>query len=148
MTVALSLIPTLQFSAACTKSSPSAVSSRISSASVLTSTAMLPLFSLASLDLTELYTDAVLIARPTAISLQLSNVLNWIVSGDSHIQSQIDLTTDGHLASLSWYQATITDPRPIFFLISIKIFADGYGFLLVGRPLWREGWSVIYPYNY
>jgi hypothetical protein len=31
-------------------------------------------------------------------------------------QSQCYLTTDGHSASLSWYQATIWEQRPTFFL--------------------------------
>jgi hypothetical protein len=32
-------------------------------------------------------------------------------------RNQTYLMTDGQLASLAWYQATIWDPRPIFFLI-------------------------------
>jgi hypothetical protein len=34
---------------------------------------------------------------------------------DTILQGQGYLTTDGHSASLSWYQATIWDARPIYF---------------------------------
>jgi hypothetical protein len=37
-------------------------------------------------------------------------------------QSQSYITTDGQTASLSWCQALIWDPRPIFLLLSSIIF--------------------------
>jgi hypothetical protein len=41
---------------------------------------------------------------------------------------------DGQSASLSWCQAPISDPRPIFLRHSVVIL-DCYGFVDVGRPL-------------
>jgi hypothetical protein len=46
------------------------------------------------------------------------------------------ITTDGQSASLSWCQASTSDPRPIFLLL--YLFLESYGFIDVGHPLWRE----------
>jgi hypothetical protein len=54
-----------------------------------------------------------------------------------YCQSQSYVTTDSQSASLSWCQAPIWDPRPIFPLLSLIIFRQ-LRFLYVGRPLWRE----------
>jgi hypothetical protein len=58
-------------------------------------------------------------------------------------QSQSYLTTDGHSASLSWCQAPIRDPWPMFLLLFL-INLVSYGFVDMGRPLWREVGSVVF----
>jgi hypothetical protein len=60
-------------------------------------------------------------------------------SCSSQLTAQSYITTDGQSASLSWCQAFIWGPRPDFLLPS-----DSCGFVDVGRPLWREGGSVVY----
>jgi hypothetical protein len=77
---------------------------------------------------------------------------SWIVTVDyallqltavtTAVQSQSYLTTDGQSVSLSWYQVTIQDPRPIFVSLSWKIFSDICIFLLMKSPS-----SVIYAYD-
>jgi hypothetical protein len=57
------------------------------------------------------------------------------------------VSTDGQSASLSWYQTTIWDLRPIFLSLPWKIFSNICGFLTVGRPRRREDGYVTYPYN-
>jgi hypothetical protein len=47
-------------------------------------------------------------------------------------QNQVVLTTDGQSANLSWYQATIWDPRPMFLSLCWKLFLDMCVFLLWG----------------
>jgi hypothetical protein len=59
------------------------------------------------------------------------------------IQSQSYITTDSLSASPSWYQAPTWDPRPIFPILSLIIYFDSFGFVDVGRPLWREVGSVL-----
>jgi hypothetical protein len=75
-------------------------------------------------------------------------VLRWRYynMGSSHSQSY--LTTDGKSTSLSWYQATMWGPRPIFLSLPRKLSTKICGFLSVGRPLSREGGSAICPYTY
>jgi hypothetical protein len=54
-------------------------------------------------------------------------------------ESHIYVTTDGESARLSWWQAPIWCPRPDFYYCQ-----DSYGFVDVGRPLWRRrGLSFI-----
>jgi hypothetical protein len=67
---------------------------------------------------------------------------NWI-----EVQSWSYFTTDGHSASLSWYQATIRTRRPLFLSPPWELHSDTSGFLFVGRPPWREGGSVTCPYK-
>jgi hypothetical protein len=43
------------------------------------------------------------------------------VLGRTSLQSQSYLMTDGQSACLSWYQATIWEPRPIFFVLAYGI---------------------------
>jgi hypothetical protein len=62
-------------------------------------------------------------------------------------QSQSYLMTDGQSASLSWYQSTIWDPRPIFHFLPRKLYTDVCGFLVWGRPFWQEGRCVLYSYK-
>jgi hypothetical protein len=54
------------------------------------------------------------------------------------------ITTDGQSSSLSWRQAPIWDPRPIFLLLSLIIFRRLQILLTWGRPLWREVGSVVF----
>jgi hypothetical protein len=54
-------------------------------------------------------------------------------------QSQSYITTDGHLASLSWCQAPIWDPRPIFLLLSLIIFRQ-LRVCWCGAPSLTRGW--------
>jgi hypothetical protein len=49
-------------------------------------------------------------------------------------------------ASPSWRQAPIWDPRPIVPILCLIIFLDSFGFVDVGRPLWREVGSVIFSF--
>jgi hypothetical protein len=51
-------------------------------------------------------------------------------------QSYITIVSQS--ASPSWCQAPIWDPRPIFPILSLIIFLGSFGFVDVGRPLWRE----------
>jgi hypothetical protein len=48
---------------------------------------------------------------------------------------QIYFTTDGQSASLSWYQATIWDQRPIFLSPPHKLSLDSWAVVILGRPL-------------
>jgi hypothetical protein len=47
----------------------------------------------------------------------------------------------------SWCQAPTWDPRPIFPILSLIIFFDSFGFIDVGRSLWREVWSVLFSFG-
>jgi hypothetical protein len=71
--------------------------------------------------------------------------LNSFHSVKSQSESQSYITTDGHSASLSWCQAPICDPLPIFLLLSLIIW-DSCGFVDVGRPLWREAESAVFSW--
>jgi hypothetical protein len=51
---------------------------------------------------------------------------------DAILHSRSYLTNDGQSPSLSWYQASIWDPRPVFLSLPWNIFADIWGFLLLG----------------
>jgi hypothetical protein len=44
-----------------------------------------------------------------------------------NIQSQNNLTTDDQSASLSFCQASIWDPRPIFLSLPRKLYLDSWG---------------------
>jgi hypothetical protein len=59
-------------------------------------------------------------------------------------QSQSYVTTDSQSASPSWWQAPIWGPRPIFPVLFLMIFLDSFGFVDVGRPLWRYVGSVLF----
>jgi hypothetical protein len=54
--------------------------------------------------------------------------------------------TASQSASPSWCQGPIWDPRPIFPILSLITFLDSFGFVDVGRPLWREIGSVVFSY--
>jgi hypothetical protein len=49
------------------------------------------------------------------------------------------VTTDGQSASLSWSKAPIWGLRPDLYYV-----CDSYGFVDVGRSLWREDGSIVY----
>jgi hypothetical protein len=72
---------------------------------------------------------------------------SFISRTHSHIitysQNQSYITTDGQSASLCWCKAPIWDPRQIFLLIFLKLCLDSYGFVDVGRPLWRDVGSIV-----
>jgi hypothetical protein len=57
------------------------------------------------------------------------------------VEVEVNLTTYGQSASLSWCRNPIWRPWPDFFL------PDDCGFLEVGHPLWRGDGFVIYLYN-
>jgi hypothetical protein len=59
-------------------------------------------------------------------------------------QSQSYLTTDGQSVSLSWCQASVRDPRPIFLSLPCKR-SWHLLFSSIVLPLWREGGSVFWP---
>jgi hypothetical protein len=73
--------------------------------------------------------------------------LNWIelvYSVLTNFESKSNsLTTDSQLASLSWFQATIWAPRPIFFT-SMEIIFRKLGFVIMRWPFWWEDGSIIY----
>jgi hypothetical protein len=85
----------------------------------------------------------------------LSNIRKSIVRGlhccflrilsQSRSRSRSYMTTDGQSASLSWCQALVWDPLPIYLLLSY-FFLDSYEFIDVGRPLWREVGSVVFSF--
>jgi hypothetical protein len=56
----------------------------------------------------------------------------------SSVKVKTYLTKDGQSPSMFWYQATIWDPRPVCLSHPRKLSSDSCGFLLVGRPPWRE----------
>jgi hypothetical protein len=60
---------------------------------------------------------------------------------DTILQGQSYLITDGLSASLSWYQATIWDPRPILVKLPWKLSWHLWYFNMV-HILWWEGGSV------
>jgi hypothetical protein len=53
-------------------------------------------------------------------------------------ESESYVTTDGQPASLSWNKAPIWGLRPELYYLCVS-----YGLVLMGRPLWREVWSVF-----
>jgi hypothetical protein len=61
-------------------------------------------------------------------------ILAHLNTGTRNSQCQSYLMTDGQSTSLSWYQATIWEPQPIFLSRPLKIFSDNCSFLLVGNP--------------
>jgi hypothetical protein len=61
----------------------------------------------------------------------------------SQSQSQSYLTTESQLTSLSWCQATILDPWPIFLSPPRKLSSDSCIYFSMGRPLWWEDGSMI-----
>jgi hypothetical protein len=58
------------------------------------------------------------------------------------VEVEVEVTTDGQSASLSWCRAPIWNLWPEFSFLS-----DNCVFLDVKHPLWREGESVINSYN-
>jgi hypothetical protein len=54
----------------------------------------------------------------------------WEERSQTKSQSQSYLTIDGQSASLSWYQATIWDPRPIFLSLPLILSSDTWGFFV------------------
>jgi hypothetical protein len=65
----------------------------------------------------------------------------WALGYWLHSQSQSYIATD----SLSWCQAPIWDPWPIF-PFSLWLFLDSCGFVDVGHPLWRKVGSVVFSF--
>jgi hypothetical protein len=61
-------------------------------------------------------------------------------------KGQSYITEDSQSVSLSWCQAPIWDPRPIFPLSLIIL--DSCGFVDVGRPLWREVGSLVFSFSW
>jgi hypothetical protein len=61
-------------------------------------------------------------------------------------QNESYITTDSQSASPSWHQAPIWDPRTIFPILPLIIFLDSFGFVDVGRPLWREVGFVLFSF--
>jgi hypothetical protein len=55
------------------------------------------------------------------------------------------ITTYSQSASPSWCQAPIWDQQPIFPIL-FDYFLDSFGFVDVGRPLWREVGSVVFSF--
>jgi hypothetical protein len=71
--------------------------------------------------------------------LELFVVAKWHREPVSTVTCQSYLTTDGQSASLSWYQPTIWDPRPIFLSFPRKLSKD---FFLVWDALSDEKVSL------
>jgi hypothetical protein len=59
-------------------------------------------------------------------------------------QSQSYSTTEAQSASLSRYQVTIWDPRPISASLPGKLYLDSLAIVIMRRLLWRKDVSVIY----
>jgi hypothetical protein len=57
----------------------------------------------------------------------------------SMLRAEPYAATDGQPASLSWNKAPIWGFGPYIYYL-----CDSYGFVLVGRPLWRKDGSVFY----
>jgi hypothetical protein len=67
---------------------------------------------------------------------------HWMTfSGLRGIILKLKLIYDRQSASPSRFQAPIYDPRPVF---SLRFPLDSCGFVILWRPLWREGGPVIY----
>jgi hypothetical protein len=60
-------------------------------------------------------------------------------------QSPSYIMTESQSASLSWCQAPIRDSRPIMLVLPLIVFRY-YGFVDMGRPLWREVGSVLFSF--
>jgi hypothetical protein len=54
-----------------------------------------------------------------------------------------DIKSQSQSASRSWCQAPIWDPKTNFSHSLFDYFLDSFGFVDVGRPLWREVGSVL-----
>jgi hypothetical protein len=83
----------------------------------------------------------ILLKRDSAVTLyntSNSSMYTVATSHESSNKSQSYVTPDGQSASLSRWQAPISDLRSNFFLFDSCAFVD------VGRPLWRKDGSVFY----
>jgi hypothetical protein len=66
----------------------------------------------------------------------------------SKVKVKVIFTTDGHLASLSWFKHHRETVNNFSFLFYLKLSLDGCWFYIMERPLWREDGSVIYSCYY
>jgi hypothetical protein len=84
----------------------------------------------------------------SVLGFALTNIATHVYSRDvewfGHVAwiIEVEVTTNGQSASLSWCQAPIWSPLPHFCFLS-----ENCGFLDVAHPLWWENASVIYSYN-
>jgi hypothetical protein len=88
-------------------------------------------------------------AFPTVYSKSVPETTRgiWTEEATSYqSESRSYITTDIQLASPSRCQAPISDPRPNFPILSSIIFLDSFGFVDVGRPLWRGVGSVLFSF--
>jgi hypothetical protein len=81
---------------------------------------------------------------PTGWRLSHNSLSTLLTAASS--QSQSYLITDGHSASLSWYETTISDQWQIFLSLPWKLFSDTCDFYIFSPPIWREDGSVIYSW--